>query len=51
MSRNAQRNRMALSNPRLAKPFFGSLISPSPSAHLRAFHSYFFQDDMQLLRS
>jgi hypothetical protein len=26
MSRSTQRRRMALSNPRLAKPFFGSLI-------------------------
>src|ERR1700756_5802848 len=32
MSRSAQRRRIALSSPRLAKPYFGSFILSSPSA-------------------
>jgi hypothetical protein len=35
MSRSAQRRRIALSNPRLAKPLFGSLFSLSPSVRSR----------------
>jgi hypothetical protein len=35
MSRSAHRSRMALSNPRRASPFLGSVIS-SPSPHLKS---------------